>query len=349
MEKLKYFFWLCAGAHIALLRKCESESSKYVGIGATILFTGVFAALAATYALFTVFDNAWIAGATGLVWGLMIFNLDRYIVSSMRKEGISRRELVTALPRIILAVIISLVIAKPLEMKIFEKEIQAEIVMMEQQTYARQESETRLRFKQEQESLIGEIERLKSEVKAKEQQRDELDRLAREEADGTGGSKLRNAGPIYRLKKADADKAAQELQALAHVNDQLIREKLLAREGLDQNLKQELTKLEQPKLNGPASRMEALSRITTTSHAIWWANWFIILLFMAVETAPVFVKLISPQGPYDHLLRMEEHGFETKRIEYLGQSHAEIKSRSKDLPATEAGFVNDQLDMLLEK
>ena len=27
------------------------------------------------------------------------------------------------------------------------------------------------------------------------------------EADGTGGSQIRNMGPIYRAKKADADKA----------------------------------------------------------------------------------------------------------------------------------------------
>ena len=114
MEKIKHFFWLCSGVHIAILKKCESESSKYVGIGSTIFFTVVFAAMAASYALFTVFDNVWIAIALGIVWGFMIFNLDRYIVSSMRKEGNTKRELLTALPRIILAVIISLVIAKPL-------------------------------------------------------------------------------------------------------------------------------------------------------------------------------------------------------------------------------------------
>ena len=135
MEKIKHFFWLCSGVHIPMLKKCEVESSKYAGIGATIFFTGIFAALAASYALYTVFDNAWIASLSGLVWGLMIFNLDRYIVSSMRKERNSWREFRTALPRIVLAVLISIVIAKPLEMKIFDKEIQSELIIMEQQTY----------------------------------------------------------------------------------------------------------------------------------------------------------------------------------------------------------------------
>jgi len=349
MEKLKHFFWLCSGAHLAILKKCESEGSKYVGIGATVFFTGVFAAMAAAYALYTVFDNYWIASTLGLVWGFMIFNLDRYIVSSMRKEGNSKRELLTALPRIILAVIISLVIAKPLELKIFEKEIQAELVIMEQQSYAAQEGEAKLRFQRDRETLNAEISILKNEIAEKAASRNELDRLAREEADGTGGSKRRNTGPIYKLKKADADQAATELDQLVKKNTQLMDTKLTMLAKSDSSIAVEIASLDKQKLDGPASRMEALSRIAAQSSAIWWANWFIILLFVAVETAPVFVKLISPQGPYDHLLKIEEHGFEAQRIEILARINADIKNRTGDLPTTESDFVSDRLNAILNK
>lgn len=320
-----------------------------MGIGATVFFTGLFAAIAASYALFTVFDAVWIAIGLGMVWGLMIFNLDRYIVSSMRKEGNAKRELLTALPRIVLAVIISLVIAKPLELKIFEKEIEAELVIMEQQKYARQESEMKLRFQPDRENLNAEILALKTEIGAKVEARNELDRMAREEADGTGGSKIRNVGPIYQLKKADANQAALEAARITEKNSQLIQHKVKRLTTLDSLQAAEITTLEKQKLNGPASRMEALSRLTEQSNAIAWANWFILLLFIAVETAPVFVKLISPQGPYDHLLKIEEHGFETQRIENLARVNAEIKSRTHDLPKTESGFVANRLDILLDK
>ncbi len=349
MEKLKHFFWLCSGAHLTILKKCESESSKYVGIGATVFFTGLFATLAASYALYTVFDNYWIAAALGLVWGLMIFNLDRYIVSSMRKDGNSNREFFTALPRIILAIIISLVIAKPLELKIFEKEIQSELIIMKQQAYARQENETKIRFQTDHEKLNEEIEALKNEIVLKTTVRDELDRLAREEADGTGGSMRRNTGPIYKLKKADADRAAAELDQLVGINNQLIADKLRQLAASDLAASAEITSLERKAIDGPASRMEALTRLAEQSVAIWWTNWFIILLFIAVETAPVFVKLISPQGPYDHLLKLEEHSFEGQRIENLARVNADIKGRIKDLPTTESDFVNDRLDVILNK
>jgi hypothetical protein len=338
MERLKHFFWLCSGVHIPMLKKCEVESSKYAGIGATIFFTGIFAALAASYALYTVFDNAWIASLAGLVWGLMIFNLDRYIVSSMRKERNSLREFKTALPRIVLAVLISIVIAKPLEMKIFDKEIQSELIIMEQQTYTAQESEIKMRFQADQQKLRDEIAALKNEIEVKTAKRDELDRLAQEEADGTGGTRKRNAGPIYKIKKADAERV-----------NLLIQQKQQALSTSDSTISLGIGSLARQKLDGPASRMEALSRITAKSDAILWAHWFIVLLFIAVETAPVFVKLISGQGPYDQLLKTEEHGFEAKRVEDMAVLNAEIKKRTETLPKTETGFVTDRLDVRLNE
>lgn len=348
MKKLKTFFWLCSGAHISTLEKCPSESSKYVGIGATIFFTGVFAALAAGYALFTVFDNIWIAGVFGLVWGLMIFNLDRYIVSSMRKSGSFKKEFRTAIPRIILAVLISIVIAKPLEMKIFEKEIGGELAIMEQEVLARQEGQVRLRHEPTTQSLMTEIDKLKTEIVAKEQSRDELRRIAQEEADGTGGSQKRNAGPIYKIKKADADKVEQELHVLSTKNNALINEKFATITRLDSLKSADLLGLENQKLDGPASRMEALSRLAENSWAIWIANWFIMFLFIMVETSPVLVKLISGTGPYDNLLKIEEYGFATKQIEELAKINAYARKRSAKLPTIEKEYVAERLEISLD-
>ena len=79
--------------------------------------------IASSYALYTVFDTVYAAIFFGLIWGLLIFNLDRFIVSTIKKRANFKSELLQATPRIILAIIIAVVISKPLEMKIFEKEI----------------------------------------------------------------------------------------------------------------------------------------------------------------------------------------------------------------------------------
>lgn len=332
-----------------MLEKCPSDSTKYVGIGATIFFTGVFAALAAGYALFTVIHNTWWAIIFGLVWGLMIFNLDRYIVSGMRKEGRPGRELLMATPRLLLALLISLVIAKPLEMKIFENEIKSELVVMEQQLLSRQEGEIKSRYAGRRQQLSEEVTALKAEILAKAARRDELRRIAQQEADGTGGTGKRNPGPVYKIKKANADQVEEELKALEGKNGNLIEQKLEEQKTLDATLAEELQGLEKQKLDGPAARMEALARLTAESRAIYWANWFIVLLFIAVETAPIFVKLISGKGPYDNLLKIEEHGFDVQRIEVMAEINALVKDRTEKMPATEKDYIVDRLDVHLHR
>jgi hypothetical protein len=127
MKPIRDFFWFCSGATRSVLKRSPIDSEKYAGIGATVFFTGLFASLSAGYALFTVFNNLLIASIAGLLWGLMIFNLDRYIVSSMVKRDRFWPEFKLLLPRLALAILLALVISKPLELKIFEREINRQL------------------------------------------------------------------------------------------------------------------------------------------------------------------------------------------------------------------------------
>lgn len=344
MEKVKSFFWWCSGASSELLKQCSSESSKYVGIGATVFFTGVFAVLSGAYALYMVFDNFILAFLFGLVWGLMIFNLDRYIVSSMRKEGRFSKEFKMAFPRIILAIILSIVIARPLELKIFEKEINAEISIMEQEFLGEQQSAVNVRFEKDRVLLQEQITVLKKEIADKTSTRDKLRKIAQEEADGTGGSLKKNAGPIYQIKKADADDVDVELQDLSIKNNRIIDDKEAQLAEILSLQVLETGKLSLSRMDGPAARLEALSRLAGKSLAIAMASWFILLLFIAIETAPVFVKLISPIGPYDHLLKLEEYGFEIKRSEEVGIMTAKSKERGGRLTNLEREFVEERIN-----
>ena len=344
MEKMKFFFWWCSGASKDALNQCSSEHSKYVGIGATVFFTGIFAFLSGAYALYMVFDSIFLSLLFGIVWGLMIFNLDRYIVSSMRKEGRFINEFKLALPRIVLAIIISIVIARPLELKIFEKEINGELALMEQEFLTEQQNAVSTRFLEDRENLQSQITALNKEISDKTITRDKLRKIAQEEADGTGGSMKKNAGPIYQIKKADADKVEKELIALTNRNTALIQEKQVQLSSVEGAMRTETASLEKHKLDGPAARLEALSRLAKKSFAIGLASWFILFLFIAIETAPVFVKLISPIGPYDHLLKIEEYSFEIKRAEEVGVMTAKSKERTGRLSNLEREFVEGKLN-----
>ena len=165
---LKQFFILCSGADKNLLQGCsEGEQTKFVGIGATVFFTAVMAFIAGSYALFTVFDNPYIAMAFGLIWGLLIFNLDRFIVSTIRKRDRFGSEFLQATPRIVLAVIIAVVISKPLEIKIFEKEINTVLLKEKNAMALNNNKEVANYFQSDLDKNKTEIHSLKSEMTRK--------------------------------------------------------------------------------------------------------------------------------------------------------------------------------------
>jgi hypothetical protein len=72
MSKVQRFFLFCSGVEQEVLKQCPTDTNKYVGIGATVLFTGVLAFFSSAYAIHTVFDSYFFAVLFGLIWGLMI-------------------------------------------------------------------------------------------------------------------------------------------------------------------------------------------------------------------------------------------------------------------------------------
>jgi len=343
VNKIKRFFWLCSGSNLSLLDSTPTEGAKYAGIGATIFFTGIFASIAATYAIFTFTDNLWLSSFFGILWGGMIFNLDRYIVSSMRKSGNWKKEWTMALPRIVLAIIISLVIARPLELKIFEKEIATELILINDEiAQARIDSINNYYNK-----LIlasqNDINELLAAVMAMQKQRNELRAIASAEADGTGGSMKRNPGPIYKIKKANADKVDEELAALKNINQQQIDEKREQQQKWRKANYAKLAELVNPDYTGFAARLDALSRLTDKKASIWLANLFIILLFIALETAPVLVKLISSRGPYDYLLATEEYEHELQWLEQKAKLHNKTRKAAKRYSQQENEYIDQYL------
>lgn len=298
-QRLSSFFIFCSGAVNSILKRCPSDYNKYHGIGATIFFTGVFSAISAGYALYTVFQSYITSAIFAILWGMMIFNLDRYIVSGMRKKNNIIKELGMALPRIVLAVFIGIVIATPLELKLFESEINAEIGMMQQETYKMQDDLLNKRYEADIKVVNDEIKLLRDKLSNADQERIVRTKEALAEADGTGGSKIRAMGNIYKAKSKAAEKSEQDYQLLYTEIKPMLDEQLTKLDEIDQKKKDEMTTLSRASLNGFASRLKALHRLSEREEAIKIAGLFITILFLIIECSPILVKLISEKSPYD--------------------------------------------------
>lgn len=298
---LKNFFWMCSGADPDLLNDSpKSEQIKYAGIGGTVFFTAVMAFISGSYALFTVFDNLYTAIAFGLVWGLLIFNLDRFIVSTIKKRDNIWKELLQASPRIILAVIIAVVISKPLEMKIFEKEINQVLLTQKNELTLQNQGQIAEQYTPEINRVQTEIKSLQNSIDDKENEVNDLYSTYITEAEGTAGTMKLGKGPVYKEKREKHDAIFQELQELKEINKAKITEKELALSQLRAKQENQVSS-SQPIIDGFDGLM---ARINALGELSWFPSFFIFLLFVAIETAPVLGKVLAPKGAYD--LKYEE-------------------------------------------
>ncbi|MEE9364214.1 MAG: DUF4407 domain-containing protein [Cellulophaga sp.] len=313
---IQRFFILCSGADTTILKTCsKGEQNKYAGIGATVFFTAIMAFIACSYALFTVFDNIYTSIFFGLVWGLLIFNLDRFIVSTIKKRNSFKSELIQAAPRIILAVIIAIVISKPLEMKIFEKEINQVLLEQKNELTLANKEQIALQYNPNIANLNKDITALKNEITIKETETNALYDTYIAEAEGRKGTKLLGKGPVYAEKREKHDAVFTELQQLKQANAEKITVLETKIANLDVSYKNQVAN-SQPVIDGfdgLMARIEALGKLP------WLPSFFIFLLFLIIETAPIIAKLLASRSEYDYKLEDEESAIKSWVIQKVEQ------------------------------
>ena len=296
---LKKFFIICSGSDSDILNHCSiGEQNKFAGIGATVFFTAVMAFIACSYALYTVFDNLFTAIAFGFIWGLLIFNLDRFIVSTIKKRNHIIDEIIQASPRLLLAVIIAIVISKPLELKIFEKEINQVLLEQKNDLTLANKEQIAQQFMPNVQALENDINRLQSQINIKETEVNALYDTYISEAEGTAGTQLLGKGPVYQEKREKHDAALAELHQLKAEN----KAKIASIENQIIQLKSDYdaqVTTSQPIIDGFDGLM---ARVNALGKLPWLPSLFILLLFLAIETSPIFAKLLSPKGEYDYKL-----------------------------------------------
>lgn len=310
--RINEFLWSCAGVNKAVLRQCPSDYSKYAGIGGMILFTAIMAAISGGYALFFVFNSYAVAGLFGFFWGLLIFNLDRFIVNTMYSDGkhtISWGEIRSGLPRIIMAIFLGLVISTPLEMKIFSDQIDSQLL----QDNGRRIEQAKLAYKGLYDELDRyEVQKHNIQVEGDTIQRtiDQAEKDLKDEIEGVSLNGKPGKGPVYsgkaryieQLKSSLARWEALKRPDIERLDKEIVRAKEEIRrheEQIDKDATQ----------NGFAVRYEAFENVTSWHDhpALALVALMITLLFVIIETAPTFLKMMMEDGPYDDLLRAQKY------------------------------------------
>jgi hypothetical protein len=338
VSKATKFLWWCAGADRQILLQCPmADRVKYAGIGGIVFCTGLLAAFSGGYAFYTIFspkgdavnqDPTDIPSVIGsalfaIIWGLIILNMDRFIVSSTGKgdgtDAITGKEFVQALPRIIIAVILGFAISSPLEVRILKTEINAEL-QNKQDDYLmslnlKTDSITNLQMKNKKNDLAKVENEIKSIEQNFEKQRIEiLDGRKRleDEIAGRIGSGKSGEGPAAKAQKENLNKQEIELQdkkkakepeiiALKERYSRINSEVDLLDKGRDEKYK---------KNQLIAHQLDGLMERIHISHDIGGVvPWLIFLVLLSIEAGPIFFKMMMNKGVYEYLVDNNKERF----------------------------------------
>ncbi len=310
------FLWKCAGGDRYLLERATySDQIKYMCLGGIVFATGAMAGIAGGYAYYTIFeprssaiDNpvdmgvAITATIFGIIWGLMIFNIDRFIVTSTGKgdgtEEITWLEFKGAIPRILMGAIIAITISKPVEIRMFKTEI--DIKLREKQI----EQQTAYQLKVDKTYSDREL-LLEKEFKNIESKRNEYlvnikkyDSLYSNEMTEGQGGRGKGEGPVALSLKGEREKYERLLNNFETENKKEIDELKKRKE----NLRNE-KEIERNNNERIANGLDGLLERIKIAHEVagFWITLFITLLFMSIELTPVFFKLMLIKSPYDYL------------------------------------------------
>lgn len=116
------------GADADVLEAVPEETSRFVQMFFVLAGTALVSALSMMFALITgVRIAVWLAVPLALVWALIIFNLDRFLTSTMRSTRSGWKLVGLAIPRVLMAVLIGVVVAEPLVLQAFQNDIAREV------------------------------------------------------------------------------------------------------------------------------------------------------------------------------------------------------------------------------
>ncbi|REJ07232.1 DUF4407 domain-containing protein [Microbacterium bovistercoris] len=119
---------ILGGADGEILDRVPGETPRFVQMFFVLLGTALVSALSMMFALMTGVQVAvWLAVPLAIVWAAIIFNLDRFLTSTMTATRSVGKLIALAIPRVLMAALIGFVVAEPVVLQVFHNDIAREV------------------------------------------------------------------------------------------------------------------------------------------------------------------------------------------------------------------------------
>ena len=274
MNFITRFLCSCAGCDIATLQQCHSaEQRKMAIIGSCVLITPMLGIASGTFAMLTFSKNLGLSIGVGLLWGFVIFLIERAVVANTRQGEFN----LGVLSRLLLACIFATAIAVPMELKVFEDAIQEKLA-----------NNLNEKVKGINADYDAQIDKINNDLNIEKSKVHTLRQSYIGEVDGTSGSKIATRGPIAKEKER---LWIEETGVYNKMNTDA--QKRI--DALNKEREQKVGETSESQAGGFLGSMRALGELSTDS-TVFWGVWLLRLFFLAIELIPIFVKLSSGNG-----------------------------------------------------
>lgn len=307
MKAISNFLFFMSKSDKDIIQNCSHATrSTRAALGLFVLITAIFAFISGTYAISTMFRQVnettgesflspggfIISVLAGIIYALLIANIDREIVSSPSRYA--------ALVRFPLAIILGIILAYPLELKLMENRITKHLISISdnENKFTQNRKTEQLNAISLQEATL--IKTIEDEKKAVATWSNKMyNEIGGFKVQGNSG--IQGDGPIYREAKRNMELHQSNLEQ-AEEDLKVFRSEYPAKL---EEINNEYALNHRSQSYDFLSRMEALADLKTKSKAVNYTAWGILLVLIVLELTPALLKLITTfekKSEYDLLM-----------------------------------------------
>ncbi|MCX7176057.1 MAG: DUF4407 domain-containing protein [Proteobacteria bacterium] len=296
----------------------RSEKFKHICKGVLATMIGVLSIISVTYALAVILTpqgalsrgekltNYGLCVALGLCWGLIIFNMYRFVLSSTGHgkgiERVSVNELANAMPKVFMAAFIAFCVSIPIGVALLRGQIESELSSTQIKLVASLDSDVDQLY-------VAKLDHLYSaQAHASEETRYLTDRLRRLSQIGTANRDKRNRQIVSR----SVTSAAEERLALKAELDKT-RKSLVALHSSTQELRDEIRKRKEDNWKLVKNADTLLNETERAFEQQMPLLLFLMLFMLLVHISPLLLQLLSNKSPYDYQVECQNEILLTKR------------------------------------
>lgn len=312
------FLFFCAGVQKDVIVQCPTtEYLKYASIGASVFFTTLLALVSSFFAFSLVFEELFVQIFFSIFWMSIIFNLDRFLVSSVRKKEKGIGMIGQYVPRIVLAFFIALVISKPIELQLFKQEIDKQLTVMQ----LKELNAIDRRWDSDIASKDQQVVQLQGQLENKFELKEQYYLDYKCECDGTCGTGIRGRGSECERKRIKYESFNEEYQGFKIQTELLLKDIQTERNQLIEQKMADRKAITDVYADGLLARLDALGNLPGNYSLA------IMLIFMLVEIAPLITKMMSSKGPYEMLIQETERQYD---LMYREKVHSQNQEHFKN-------------------